>query len=47
MTSPKVTREDPASTRVRLKVGIEATVVTEPLACDGETVVVNRRGASI
>jgi len=47
MTSPQLTRESRRSTRVRLKVGIEATGVTEPLTCDGETIIVNRHGALI
>lgn len=40
-------RESRRSTRVRLKVRIEAKGLTEPLACEGETVVVNRHGALI
>lgn len=35
------------STRVRLKVGIEAQGISEPLTCEGETVVVNLHGAMI
>jgi hypothetical protein len=35
------------STRVRLKVAIEAKGVAEPLACEGETVAVNLHGAFI
>lgn len=35
------------STRVRLKVRIDAKGLTEPLTCEGETLVVNRHGALI
>ena len=35
------------STRVALKVVIAAQGVSEPLKCDGETIVVNRHGALI
>jgi hypothetical protein len=35
------------STRVPLKVVISAQGVSEPLTCDGETIVVNRHGALI
>jgi len=35
------------STRVPLKVVITAQSLTEPLTCDGETIVVNRQGALI
>jgi hypothetical protein len=35
------------STRVPLKVVIAARSVSEPLTCDGETIVVNRHGALI
>ena len=45
-------RSEPApdrrrSTRVRLKVAIEAQGVAEPLKCEGETEVVNLHGAFI
>ena len=40
-------RESRRSTRVRLKVVIEARAFTEPLSCDGETLVVNLHGALI
>jgi hypothetical protein len=40
-------RESRRSTRVRLKVRIQAKGLTEPLACEGETIVVNRHGAMI
>ena len=40
-------REQRRSTRVRLKLEIEAEGVGEPLICQGETVVVNRHGALI
>jgi hypothetical protein len=40
-------RESRRSTRVPLKVWIEAKGVTEPLTCEGETIVVNLHGARI
>jgi len=40
-------RESRRSTRVRLKVRIEAKGLTAPLTCEGETIVVNRHGALI
>lgn len=40
-------REHRRSTRVRLKVAIEAQGVTQPLKCEGETVTVNIHGALI
>jgi hypothetical protein len=39
--------ESRRSTRVRLKVLIEVEGVVDPLACEGETIVVNRHGALI
>jgi hypothetical protein len=39
--------ENRRSTRVRMKVRIAAQVLSEPLTCDGETIVVNRHGALI
>jgi hypothetical protein len=39
--------ESRRSTRVPLKVVISAQAVSEPLTCDGETIVVNRHGALI
>jgi hypothetical protein len=47
MTSKPVDRESRRSTRVRLKVRIEALGVSEPLTCEGETFVVNLHGALI
>jgi hypothetical protein len=47
MTSNPVDRESRRSTRVRLKVRIEAFGVSEPLTCEGETFVVNLHGALI
>ena len=47
MSSTNVAHEARRSTRVPLKVVIEANGVTEPLTCDGETIVVNRHGALI
>ena len=38
-------RETQLSTRVRLRVRIEAEGLTELLTCDGETIVVNLQGA--
>ena len=47
MTSKLVVRESGRSTRVRLKVAIEAHGLSEPLTCEGETIVVNLHGALI
>ena len=47
MTSNPVGGESRRSTRVRLKVRIEALGVSEPLTCEGETFVVNLHGALI
>jgi hypothetical protein len=47
MSSKPVMRESRRSTRVGLKVKIEAKGLTEPLASDGETQVVNLHGALI
>ena len=45
--SSEPARERRRSTRVRLKVAIEAQGVAEPLTCEGETEVVNLHGAFI
>jgi hypothetical protein len=46
--SPKpIVRESRRSTRVRLKVMIETKGLSEPLACEGETQVINLHGALI
>ena len=45
MSSELVTDEQRRSTRVRLKVEIEAKGIAEPVKCQGETVVVNLHGA--
>ncbi len=47
MTSTLFARESRRSTRVRLKVRIEALGMSEPLTCEGETLVVNLHGALI
>ena len=47
MPSKPVVRESRRSTRVLLKIKIEAIGCSEPLACDGETQVVNLHGALI
>ena len=47
MSQTHVTHESRRSTRVPLKVVIKAQSLTEPLTCDGETIVVNRHGALI
>ena len=47
MASNPVNRESRRSTRVRLKVRIEALGVSDPLTCEGETLVVNLHGALI
>jgi len=40
-------RDSRRSTRIRMKVQIVALGVSEPLSCEGETIVVNRHGALI
>ena len=47
MSTTNLPREARRSTRVQLKVVIEAKGVTEPLTSDGETMVVNLHGALI
>jgi len=48
MVSPEPgARESRRSTRIRLKVRIDAKGLTEPLTCEGETIVVNHHGALI
>src|SRR5215831_10248620 len=47
MSTTNLAREVRRSTRVQLKVVIEAKGVTEPPTCDGETIVVNLHGALI
>ena len=47
MSTTNIHREGRRSTRVQLKVVFEAEGVTEPLICDGETLVVNLHGALI
>jgi hypothetical protein len=47
MTSTPLVGESRRSTRVRLKVRIEALGMSEPLTCEGETLVVNLHGALI
>src|SRR3954469_16233713 len=47
MSSKSVVRESRRSTRVGLKVMLETKGRTEPLACDGETQVVDLHGALI
>jgi hypothetical protein len=47
MFSDPGARESRRSTRVRLKVRIEAKGFAEPLTCEGETIVVNLHGALI
>jgi hypothetical protein len=47
MTPNPADRESRRSTRVRLKVRIEALGVSQPLTCEGETLVVNLHGALI
>ena len=47
MSSNPIVRESRRSTRVRLKVMIETKGVSEPLACEGETQVINLHGALI
>ena len=45
--SSDLARDRRRSTRVRLKVAIEAKGIAEPLNCEGETLVVNLHGAFI
>ena len=47
MPSKPDARESRRSTRVSLKVTIDACGITEPLTCEGETIVVNLHGALI
>jgi hypothetical protein len=47
MTSNPVDRESRRSTQVRLRVRIEVLGLSEPLTCEGETLVVNLHGALI
>ena len=47
MPSERVARESRRSTRVRLRVLIEVQSVTEPLTCEGKTLVVNLHGALV
>lgn len=47
MSSTTSGHESRRSTRVHLKVVIEAHGVNEPLTCDGQTIVVNLHGALI
>jgi hypothetical protein len=47
MPSEPVARESRRSTRVPLKVIVEAQGLSEPLTCEGETIVVNLHGALI
>ena len=45
--SRPIARESRRSTRVSLKVTIEARGISEPLTCEGETIVVNLHGALV
>jgi hypothetical protein len=47
MSSEPIVRESRRSTRVRLKVMIETKGLSEPLACEGETQVINLHGGLI
>ena len=47
MSTTNLASEARRSTRVQLKVVIEPKGLTEPLTCDGETIVVNLHGALI
>ena len=47
MSSTPGAREQRRSTRVSLKVTIEVHGVSEPLTCEGETILVNLHGALI
>jgi len=47
MPSEPFAHELRRSTRIRLKVSIEAQGIDDPLACEGETITVNLHGALI
>jgi hypothetical protein len=47
MWSKPIARESRRSTRVPLKVMIKTQGITEPLTCEGETIVINLHGALI
>lgn len=47
MSDTSVGGESRRSTRVALKIVISVQGLSEPLSCDGETIVVNRHGALI
>jgi hypothetical protein len=47
MSHTRVAGESRRSTRVPLEIIIVAQSLTEPLTCDGETIIVNRHGALI
>ncbi len=47
MSQKKIVHEARRSTRVRLKIEVEARSMTDPLTCQGETHVVNLHGALI
>lgn len=47
MSDTRVRSESRRSTRVALKIVISVQGLSEPLTCDGETVIVNRHGALI
>ena len=47
MSDTRVRAESRRSTRVALKIVISVEGLSEPLTCDGETIVVNRHGALI
>lgn len=47
MPDSRVSGESRRSTRVALKIVISVHGLSEPLTCDGETIVVNRHGALI
>ena len=47
MCAESMARENRGSTRVRIKIRIAVQGMTEPLVCEGETIVVNLHGALI
>ena len=47
MCADSIARENRRSTRVRMNIRIAAQATTEPLVCEGETIVVNLHGALI
>jgi hypothetical protein len=47
MCAESIARDNRRSTRVRMKIRIAAQAMTDPVVCEGETIVVNLHGALI